>query len=198
MSQLRQVRKRDGRLVPFQREKVAEAIFRAAQSVGGQDRFLAEQLAGVVSSQLERQVVDRPGAIPSIEDVQDTVERILIEAGHARTAKSYILYRERRTQARARRDEARRATGGGSHVLVEGADALSESRADGESTMIRQAAEAESASLGGDEGSLVFAPVDPADPGARRWSKHRIAEALMQHEGVPRHEAESIARAVEE
>jgi len=101
VSPLRQVRKRDGRLVPFQRGKIAEAIYRAAQSVGGEDRFLAEELAGVVVARLGCQLAERPaGMIPGIEDVQDLVERVLIDAGHASTSKAYILYRERRAAAR--------------------------------------------------------------------------------------------------
>lgn len=104
MIPIRQVRKRDGRLVPFDRGKVAEAIFRAAQAVGGEDRFLAEELAGVVVARLHATLADRPaGSVPGIEDVQDLVERVLIDAGHARTAKAYILYRERRAEARAAR-----------------------------------------------------------------------------------------------
>ncbi len=101
---VRQVRKRDGRLVPFDRRKIAEAIFRAAQSVDGEDRFLAEQLAGVVTSRLQVRLRASDGAdAPSIEDVQDVVERVLIDAGHAKTAKAYILYRRRRAEARAAR-----------------------------------------------------------------------------------------------
>lgn len=93
----RLVRKRDGRTVPFQRSKIADAIFRAAEAVGGHDRFLAEQLAGVVESWLARQ----GPALPGIEDVQDAVEKVLIETGHARTAKAFILYREQRARLRA-------------------------------------------------------------------------------------------------
>ncbi len=112
MKRIRQVRKRDGRLVPFDRSKIADAIFRAARSVGGEDRFLAEELAGVVVMHLERRVP----RLPSIEDVQDVVEQVLIETGHARTAKAYILYRERRNAARA----ARQAAEAGAHLLVGG------------------------------------------------------------------------------
>jgi chromosome segregation protein len=90
------VRKRDGRPVPYDRAKIADAIFRAAEAVGGEDRFLAEQLAGMVEAWLEK----RGPAVPTIEDVQDTVEKVLIEAGHAKTAKAYILYRERVPAAR--------------------------------------------------------------------------------------------------
>ncbi|MFM8979904.1 MAG: anaerobic ribonucleoside-triphosphate reductase [Planctomycetia bacterium] len=92
----RQVRKRDGRLVAYDRRKIAEAIFRAAEAVGGSDRFLAEQLAGLVEALLARAAQ----SVPGIEDVQDAVEKVLIEAGHARTAKAYILYREQRAQRR--------------------------------------------------------------------------------------------------
>ena len=99
MDVIRQIRKRDGRVVAFERRKIADAIFRAAQSVGGEDRFLAEQLAGVVAARVAR----RARGIPCIEEVQDAVEKVLIEAGHAQTAKTYILYRERRHQARAAR-----------------------------------------------------------------------------------------------
>ena len=59
-----------------------------------------------------------PRPTPSIEDVQDAVEKVLIETGHARTAKAYILYRERRAAARAARRAAESATG----VLVGGED----------------------------------------------------------------------------
>jgi len=114
VSRIRQVRKRDGRLVPFERAKIADAIFRAARALGGEDRFLAEELAGVVVAHLER----RGPATPSIEDVQDVVERVLIETGHARTAKAFILYRERRAAARA----ARLGGGPSAGVLVGGED----------------------------------------------------------------------------
>lgn len=103
MVPLRQIRKRDGRLVPFERAKIADAIFRAARAVGGEDRQLAEQLAGVV----EARVAVRSRGVPTIDDVQDAVEKVLIEAGHAKTAKTFILYRERRTGVRQARKRAR-------------------------------------------------------------------------------------------
>jgi ribonucleoside-triphosphate reductase (formate) len=101
MTRIRMVRKRDGREVPFDERKIADAIFKAAQAVGGEDRDLANDLAGVVTMFLEREFEDR---VPGIEDIQDVVEKVLIETGHARTAKTYILYREKR----ARRREALR------------------------------------------------------------------------------------------
>lgn len=98
MPKIKAVRKRDGRLVPFNERKIADAIFKAAQSVGGRDRELAEELASIVTSLLEKQFGE--DRIPGIEDIQDLVEKVLIETGHARTAKAYILYRARRAEIR--------------------------------------------------------------------------------------------------
>ncbi|MDK1030378.1 MAG: anaerobic ribonucleoside-triphosphate reductase [Planctomycetia bacterium] len=92
-----QIRKRDGRVMPFDETKISDAIFKAARAVGGEDRYLAEELAGAVADFLERH---HDGAIPGIEDIQDMVEKVLIETGHARTGKAYILYRQNRTEAR--------------------------------------------------------------------------------------------------
>jgi hypothetical protein len=91
------VRKRDGRLVPFEERKIADAIYKAALAVGGADRFLAEELAEVVTVFLEK---SPDVTIPTIEQIQDMVEKVLIETGHARTAKAYILYREERRKVR--------------------------------------------------------------------------------------------------
>ena len=91
------IQKRDGRVVPFNQKKIADAIFKAAEAVGGDDRVLAEELAGVVTMFLEKNYADE---IPHIEDIQDTVEKVLIEMGHAKTAKAYILYRDRRARIR--------------------------------------------------------------------------------------------------
>ena len=99
MKRITQVRKRDGRLVPFDLRRVADAIYRAAQSVGGEDRFLSEELAGVVGLWLERH---HGGRVPGIEDVEQAVEKVLVETGHARTAKAFILHRDRRRAARER------------------------------------------------------------------------------------------------
>ena len=86
------VRKRDGRLVPFEQDKITNAIFKAAQAVGGDDRGRAIFVSNVVTRMIE----DRFGdwAIPSVEEIQDLVERSLIKNGHAKTAKAYILYRD--------------------------------------------------------------------------------------------------------
>lgn len=99
MKRIRQVRKRDGRLVPFDLRRIADAIYRAARSVGGEDRFLAEELAGVVGLYLEK---SHPGRVPAVTDVDDAVERVLIDTGHSKTAKAFILHRDRRRAARDR------------------------------------------------------------------------------------------------
>ncbi|MEW6355063.1 MAG: anaerobic ribonucleoside-triphosphate reductase [Planctomycetota bacterium] len=97
MKQIRMVRKRNGRLVPFDETKITNAIFKAAQAVGGEDRLMAEELTGVVTLFLEKTY---DGKVPGIEDIQDMVEKVLIETGHAKTAKAYILYREKRARIR--------------------------------------------------------------------------------------------------
>jgi len=95
-----QIRKRDGRIVPFDREKIANAIFKAAQAVGQEDgRRVAERITDAVVVPLERDFFGQ-GRVPSVEEIQDLVEAALIENGYVRMAKAYILYRERRAQVR--------------------------------------------------------------------------------------------------
>jgi ribonucleoside-diphosphate reductase alpha chain len=89
--------KRDGRRADFAIAKIVEAIFKAAQSVGGDNRDLALNLAYQVLEQLEEKYDE-----PTVENLQDLVERILIENGHVRTAKAYILYRYKKTKERER------------------------------------------------------------------------------------------------
>ncbi len=95
--------KRSGRLVAFDRAKIADAIFRAALSVGGKDHALAEELAGRVVKALHQMYP--AGATPSVEEIQDVVEDVLIENGHAKTAKAYILYRAERQRVRSHQDQ---------------------------------------------------------------------------------------------
>ena len=92
-----QIRKRNGTVVPFDKEKVINAIFKAAQSVGGEDRKEAAKLADEVVGIAEKQFENM---IPSVEDLQDVVEKVLISSGHAKTAKAYILWRDKRAQVR--------------------------------------------------------------------------------------------------
>ncbi|MBP3378261.1 MAG: anaerobic ribonucleoside triphosphate reductase [Clostridia bacterium] len=91
--------KRDGREVPFNIEKIANAIFKAAQAVGGSDYDVAMELACEVSEKIE-EITKPQNRIPTVEEIQDMVEKVLIDKGHARTAKEYILYRADRTKIR--------------------------------------------------------------------------------------------------
>lgn len=93
------IKKRDGKIVAFDKEKVAGAIFKAAKAVGGEDRSIADSLANDVTEFIRAKFGKR---LPSVEDIQDCVEKVLIEKGHAKTAKSYILYRDRRAKIRAK------------------------------------------------------------------------------------------------
>jgi uridine kinase len=102
---IEKVVKRSGAVVPFNPERITNAIFRAAVAVGGRDRATAEKLSQQVVEYLESQL--QPGRTPTVEEVQDAVEKILIENGHAKVAKAYILYREERSQARL--EHARRS-----------------------------------------------------------------------------------------
>jgi uridine kinase len=97
--------KRTGAVVPFNKDRITNAIYRAAVAVGGRDRSIAEGLADQVVAALEENAA--PGHTPSVEEIQDVVEKVLIENGHARTAKAYILYRDERS--RGRRERARRS-----------------------------------------------------------------------------------------
>ncbi len=89
--------KRDGQVVDFDSGKITSAIFKAAVAVGGTDIRLAEQLTESVIEVLEK---DFRSKTPTVEDVQDIVEKVLIESGHAKTAKAYILYRQNRAAIR--------------------------------------------------------------------------------------------------
>ncbi|AEE96276.1 ribonucleoside triphosphate reductase [Mahella australiensis] len=96
-SMITSIKKRDGRIVEFQRSKIEDAIFKAAQAVGGSDRSIAVRLTDKVVDMLLQRF---DGGMPSVEDVQDIVEKVLIEEGYARTAKAYILYRKQHQDIR--------------------------------------------------------------------------------------------------
>ncbi|MCE5344151.1 MAG: ribonucleoside triphosphate reductase [Eubacteriales bacterium] len=89
--------KRDRTYVPFQKEKISLAIFKAASAVGGDDFETSQRLADEVVAMAEARY---PDGIAEVEGIQDIVEKVLIEEGHAKTAKAYILYREKRRSAR--------------------------------------------------------------------------------------------------
>lgn len=77
---LTKIIKRDGREVAFDRVKIADAIYKAAQVLGGNDYEMAQDLAEKVETYVENTI---QGRIPTVEEVQDAVEHTLIENGHA-------------------------------------------------------------------------------------------------------------------
>ena len=93
----KEIRKRNGEIVSFQPEKITRAIFKAANAVGGNDWDKAAHLTDQVIVLAEAQFHD---GLADVEGIQDLVEKVLIENGHAKTAKAYILYREKRRGAR--------------------------------------------------------------------------------------------------
>ncbi len=99
--QISTIVKRDGREVPFEKTKIADAIFKAAESIGGQDRDRAHSLASAVSIYLGRQL---KGECPTVDTVHDAVEKVLIELGHAKTALAYARYRDKRARIRRLRE----------------------------------------------------------------------------------------------
>ncbi len=93
------ITKRDGRIVPFESEKIESAIARALAASGSQKGAqTARELAAIVTRELESSE-DIPSS-PTVEQVQDVVERVLIEKGFVLTAKAYILYRAERSRVR--------------------------------------------------------------------------------------------------
>jgi uridine kinase len=102
MNTVKSVVKRSGAIVPFNSDRITNAIYRAAVAVGGRDRSVAEGLTRQVVEWLETKMP--PDHIPTVEEIQDVVEKVLIENGHAKVAKAYILYRDER--ARLRRERA--------------------------------------------------------------------------------------------
>ncbi|NLB15628.1 MAG: anaerobic ribonucleoside triphosphate reductase [Clostridiales bacterium] len=95
---LTKIIKRDGREVPFNVEKISQAIYKAAQAIGGKDYDTALKLAFEVEERVDAMM--KPGEYPTVEQIQDVVEKVLIDNGHAATAKEYILYRAERTRLR--------------------------------------------------------------------------------------------------
>ena len=100
-TKITQIIKRQGNLVAYDRDRIVTAIFRALVSTGCNDRQLAERLGLEVESTLL--TGHRAGSTPSIEEIQDIVEKVLLESGHEDTARAYMEYRRQRAQARATR-----------------------------------------------------------------------------------------------
>ena len=93
------IKKRDGRVVPFDPIKIEQAIEKSFMASGSQKSAeTAHELASLVVAEVEKD--DNIPSIPTVEQVQDTVERVLIQQGFVRSAKAYILYRAERSVSR--------------------------------------------------------------------------------------------------
>ncbi|MFC1810321.1 vitamin B12-dependent ribonucleotide reductase [Patescibacteria group bacterium] len=99
MSPIMKIQKRDGRIVDFDQDRITQAVWKAAQSVGGSNIEEAQKISNQVSAVLEV-FFKNDDEIPTVEQIQDLVEKILIEGGHAKTAKAYILWRQKRADER--------------------------------------------------------------------------------------------------
>ena len=98
MNKFKQVAKRNGAIVDFNPGRISNVIYRAAVAVGGRDKQKAEELAKYVIKYLEDTY--SKGYTLHVEEIQDAIEKILIEQGHAKVAKEFILYREERNNKR--------------------------------------------------------------------------------------------------
>jgi ribonucleoside-triphosphate reductase len=92
------IRKRDGSIVDFDKKKIADAIFKSAQEIGGKDYELSKKITEDVCILLDQRL--KPSEVPTVEQVQDAVEKVLVENGHYRTSKAYILHRALHNQIR--------------------------------------------------------------------------------------------------
>ncbi|SEJ06412.1 ribonucleoside triphosphate reductase [Achromobacter sp. NFACC18-2] len=107
--EIQHILKRDGRVVAFDSEKIAQAMAAAGQSTGELDLEGARALTGPVIAALAGNVC------PGVETIQNRVEEALVQAGHWRTARAYIVYREQHARLRALR-----------HTLVDVESAMEE------------------------------------------------------------------------
>ncbi len=159
--------KRDGATAIFDKHKIADAIFRAAQEIGGKDRDRAENLASAVAIYLAKKL---DGDIPTVDQVDDAAERVLIEMGHARTALSYARRRDRRARVRRLREGDTRAL-------------MNELR---EANRERMASRRETRWVRTSADTLVH------------WDYTRIVEALVRETGLDEGLANAIAIEVEQ
>jgi len=95
---IKQIKKRDGSIVEFNKDKIFLALFKSGQASGEYTREEAQRLADVVTAILEHKFSDK--LTPGVEQIQDIIEIILIQSNWARTAKHFILYREQRKKIR--------------------------------------------------------------------------------------------------
>ncbi|MEK7125986.1 MAG: ATP cone domain-containing protein, partial [Patescibacteria group bacterium] len=96
-----QIEKRDGRLLPFDFDKIANAIWKAMSATGEGSADDAVLVAHQIAGELGRFAKKYRSFLPTVEGIQDSVEKYLILNDYVKTAKSYILYRDKRAQLRA-------------------------------------------------------------------------------------------------
>ncbi len=99
---MKKIIKRNGRIVDFDKSKITDSIYKAAVAVGGSNRELAESLSEKAISLMG--VLYENNSIPTVEEVQDIIEKVLVETGHYKSAKAYILYRAEHAKIREKRD----------------------------------------------------------------------------------------------
>ncbi|HPW34512.1 MAG TPA: ATP cone domain-containing protein, partial [Candidatus Paceibacterota bacterium] len=95
--------KRNGIKAPFNVSKITNAVFKASMAVGNGDWKKAEELTKEIIKRLDTK--HKKGTLPTVEEVQDMVEKVLIDHGLAKVAKAYILYRQHRAQIRQEKSQ---------------------------------------------------------------------------------------------
>ncbi len=95
---MKYIKKRDRKLAKFDKDKITNAIWKAIKAVGGKDKEIARALSDEVVNELNERFGSQ--GTPTVEEIQDTIEKELIEKGHVRTAKAYILYRKQHQDLR--------------------------------------------------------------------------------------------------
>jgi len=95
---MKKIRKRDGSVVFFQADKIENAIWKAVRAVGGKDKERSKTVSEIIVEKLER--IYGEHGIADVEEVQDLIEKVLIEEGHAKVGKAFILYRKSREELR--------------------------------------------------------------------------------------------------
>src|SRR3989344_6042515 len=99
----RTIKKRNGQIVPFKMEKVVNAIYKASVAVGEPNWQLSNNLTKEIVGRIKKRL--KKGAVPTVEEVQDVVEAVLIESNRPRIAKAYILYRQHRAEIRYEKEQ---------------------------------------------------------------------------------------------
>ncbi len=162
------VLKRNGREEAFDRNKIANAIFQAAHSIGGSDQDLAQSLARAVTIYLTKQLGSH---VPTVDHIHDAVERVLIQMTHVRTAFAYARYRDRRARIRRLRE-------GDMRLLL---GELEEARDNGEQPR--------------DDRNLF---VRTSDDTLTSWNRDKIVDALVRETGLEQSMALVVATEVEQ